>query len=95
MREHALEKIYIPSAESGNPTEFKTKVDILLKQWAERVLPMYAVQVSLHYNFSTLSFLSPRIISVISLYYIASNPSENIIIACNQIQQHVARLNDI
>ncbi|XP_057298181.1 dynamin-like 120 kDa protein, mitochondrial isoform X2 [Hydractinia symbiolongicarpus] len=45
IQEYAFEKIYWPGAQTRNPTEFKTKVDILLKQWAERVLPVYAVQV--------------------------------------------------
>ena len=45
VEKHALEKIYLPAAQTGNPTEFRTKVDILLKQWAERVLPVYSVQV--------------------------------------------------
>jgi len=45
INDYAFEKIFLPAAQTGNPTEFKTKVDILLKQWAERALPIYAVKV--------------------------------------------------
>ncbi|XP_066916981.1 dynamin-like GTPase OPA1, mitochondrial isoform X1 [Clytia hemisphaerica] len=45
VKEHAIENIYLPAAQIGNPREFKTKVDILLKEWADRVLPHYAVKI--------------------------------------------------
>ena len=46
IKDYAIETIYFPSAQTVNPSQFKTKVDILLKQWAERSLPSHAVQVN-------------------------------------------------
>lgn len=50
VREYAFEEVYLPAAQKGNPIEFKTKIDILLKHWTERVLPDHAIQV----GYSTL-----------------------------------------
>ena len=56
INEYAFERIYLPAAQMGNPTEFKTKVDILLKQWAERMLPIHSVQVSWVWVSSVMKF---------------------------------------
>ncbi|XP_065648467.1 dynamin-like GTPase OPA1, mitochondrial isoform X4 [Hydra vulgaris] len=45
VQDYAIETVYFPSAQTANSSQFKTKVDILLKQWAERMLPSHAVQV--------------------------------------------------
>ena len=45
VQDHAIESIYLPAAQTGSSRQFKTKVDILLKEWADRVLPFSAVKV--------------------------------------------------
>lgn len=45
VKDHAIESIYLPAAQTGNARQFKTKVDILLKEWADRVLPLSAIRV--------------------------------------------------
>ena len=42
---HFIETIYLPAAQSDNPSNFNTSVDIKLKQWAERSLPDISVKV--------------------------------------------------
>ena len=45
VQDYAIESIYLPAAQTGSSRQFKTKVDILLKEWADRVLPFSAVRV--------------------------------------------------
>lgn len=57
VQEYAFEKIYLPAAQKGNTIEFKTKVDILLKQWSDRFLPDYAIQVGELLSFSLWEYV--------------------------------------
>ncbi|XP_033222925.1 dynamin-like 120 kDa protein, mitochondrial isoform X1 [Belonocnema kinseyi] len=41
---HVFENIYLPAAQSGNPSTFNTTVDIKLKHWAEQQLPARSVE---------------------------------------------------
>ncbi|XP_043280094.1 dynamin-like 120 kDa protein, mitochondrial isoform X2 [Venturia canescens] len=41
---HVFENIYLPAAQTGNPSTFNTTVDIKLKQWAEQQLPAKSVE---------------------------------------------------
>lgn len=41
---HVFENIYLPAAQSGNPSTFNTTVDIKLKHWAEQQLPAKSVE---------------------------------------------------
>ena len=51
---HAIENIYLPSAQTNSPITFKTQIDISLKQWADRLLPDTGVKVSNFYQFQSL-----------------------------------------
>ena len=46
LSSYAFENIYLPSAQTNNPVTFRTQIDILLKQWVERSLPAYGVEVN-------------------------------------------------
>ncbi|XP_066601642.1 dynamin-like GTPase OPA1, mitochondrial isoform X2 [Prorops nasuta] len=41
---HVFENIYLPAAQSGNPSTFNTTVDIKMRQWAEQQLPAKSVE---------------------------------------------------
>lgn len=45
LSSYAFENIYLPSAQTNNPVTFRTQIDILLKQWVERSLPAYGVEI--------------------------------------------------
>jgi len=60
VKDHAMENIYLPAAQTGRSREFKTKVDILLKEWADKVLPVYAVKVCI-VDFSILKVFKYRV----------------------------------
>jgi len=55
-----MENIYLPAAQTGRSREFKTKVDILLKEWADKVLPVYAIKVCI-VDFSILKVFKYRV----------------------------------
>ena len=60
VKDHAMENIYLPAAQTGRAREFKTKVDILLKEWADKILPLYAVKVDF-INCQLFTYLSLRV----------------------------------
>jgi len=60
VKDHAMENIYLPAAQTGRSREFKTKVDILLKEWADKVLPVYAIKVCI-VDFSILKVFKYRV----------------------------------
>ncbi|XP_017755871.1 PREDICTED: dynamin-like 120 kDa protein, mitochondrial isoform X2 [Eufriesea mexicana] len=41
---HVFENIYLPAAQTGNPSIFNTTVDIKLRQWTEQQLPARSVE---------------------------------------------------
>ncbi|XP_020897189.1 dynamin-like 120 kDa protein, mitochondrial isoform X2 [Exaiptasia diaphana] len=49
---HFIEEIYLPAAQTSGANNFNTKVDIKLKQWADRLLPQMSVEVGWHTLFN-------------------------------------------
>lgn len=48
LSSHFIEEIFLPSAQTSGANNFNTKVDIKLKQWADRMLPEMSVEVSIY-----------------------------------------------
>ncbi|XP_019696610.1 dynamin-like 120 kDa protein, mitochondrial isoform X3 [Harpegnathos saltator] len=65
VSKHVFDNIYLPAAQSGNPSTFNTTVDIKLRQWADQQLPACSVESGWEslqqefHNFMTQARLSP------------------------------------